>query len=572
MYRKVILEFLSSKHLELSKNDYFQMTICQIGASYQGTIQEMLKKSDEITIYHIKEPRIYQKTYDFSKIDETIISMILDIKEEVTFNKNDLNFTLKDPFYFNDLQELAFESLQATLFNVNGIDIIILIYYNKPNGHITIKLPEVSKLIKDLQKDKDNDIKEEIENLIKPSFKLSYALKNDKYIYVNDQLKEYLKLPNNLLKTKETSFIGRINHFIDSLGIKKVKYQDINLYYLEEKPKDEMVENPVLSLYSLDTLKLPKEFTILFFRSDLNLTLKNDLETLDKCLHTLLIEDYHLFAYSDEAFVYIIPGIITKDNMTKIIQMLSNHYLCFVTSPNQIKPSMNIKRIIKYLYEEEPSEFSYDKYVTWFNNLNELSLKYNEIYKTKDTNYLVVNSVTGKSALSMYYLPIRTFNRDAHFNSFDSMCEKVLDRITSLENKQLMISLSSSVLKKRKTLEAIKKILVNQNTLWVNVIYDKKITDTEFLKLISKYKCYNVMLSCDSSVFLDIVLMKTLILFDGIYLQDSEYQSIIKNEVGLPQAILSFCINDYKQIFMENFNPSKDDDLVHDSCLYVLKK
>ena len=88
MYRKVILEFLSSKHLELSKNDYFQMTICQIGASYQGTIQEMLKKSDEITIYHIKEPRIYQKTYDFSKIDETIISMILDIKEEVTFNKN----------------------------------------------------------------------------------------------------------------------------------------------------------------------------------------------------------------------------------------------------------------------------------------------------------------------------------------------------------------------------------------------------------------------------------------------------------------------------------------------------
>ena len=568
MYRKVILEFLSSKHLELSKNDYFQMTICQIGASYQGTIQEMLKKSDEITIYHIKEPRIYQKTYDFSKIDETIISMILDIVTvEISILVN-----LKDPFYFNDLQELAFESLQATLFNVNGIDIIILIYYNKPNGHITIKLPEVSKLIKDLQKDKDNDIKEEIENLIKPSFKLSYALKNDKYIYVNDQLKEYLKLPNNLLKTKETSFIGRINHFIDSLGVKKVKYQDINLYYLEEKPKDEMVENPVLSLYSLDTLKLPKEFTILFFRSDLNLTLKNDLETLDKCLHTLLIEDYHLFAYSDEAFVYIIPGIITKDNMTKIIQMLSNHYLCFVTSPNQIKPSMNIKRIIKYLYEEEPSEFSYDKYVTWFNNLNELSLKYNEIYKTKDTNYLVVNSVTGKSALSMYYLPIRTFNRDAHFNSFDSMCEKVLDRITSLENKQLMISLSSSVLKKRKTLEAIKKVLVNQNTLWVNVIYDKKITDTEFLKLISKYKCYNVMLSCDSSVFLDIVLMKTLILFDGIYLQDSEYQSIIKNEVGLPQAILSFCINDYKQIFMENFNPSKDDDLVHDSCLYVLKK
>lgn len=572
MYRKVILEFLSSKHLELSKNDYFQMTICQIGASPQGSIQEMLIKSDEITIYHIKEPRIYQKTYDFSKIDETIISMILDIKEEVTFNKNDLNFTLKDPFYFNDLQELTFESLQATLFNVNGIDIIILIYYNKPNGHITIKLPEVSKLIKDLQKDKDNDIKEEIENLIKPSFKLSYALKNDKYIYVNDQLKEYLKLPSNLLKTKETSFIGRINHFIDSLGVKKVKYQDINLYYLEEKPKDEMVENPVLSLYSLDTLKLPKEFTILFFRSDLNLTLKNDLETLDKCLHTLLVEDYHLFAYSDEAFVYIIPGIITKDNMTKIIQMLSNHYLCFVTSPNQIKPSMNIKRIIKYLYEEEPSEFSYDKYVTWFNNLNELSLKYNEIYKTKDTNYLIVNSVTGKSALSMYYLPIRTFNRDAHFNSFDNMCEKVLDRITSLENKQLMISLSSSVLKKRKTLEAIKKVLVNQNTLWVNVIYDKKITDTEFLKLISKYKCYNVMLSCDSSVFLDIVLMKTLILFDGIYLQDSEYQSIIKNEVGLPQAILSFCINDYKQIFMENFNPSKDDDLVHDSCLYVLRK
>ena len=87
MYRNIILEFLTNKHLVLSDNGYYQMTLCELGRKYNDTPLKFVKKEDEINVYHVKEPRIYQKSYDFSKAESTILMMLLELKSEITFNK-----------------------------------------------------------------------------------------------------------------------------------------------------------------------------------------------------------------------------------------------------------------------------------------------------------------------------------------------------------------------------------------------------------------------------------------------------------------------------------------------------
>ena len=77
MYRNIILDFLSNKHLQLAEQNYYQMTICQIGCNYEDSPLKFIKNEDEINIYHIKEPRIYYKNYDFSNLNSSIIMKLI---------------------------------------------------------------------------------------------------------------------------------------------------------------------------------------------------------------------------------------------------------------------------------------------------------------------------------------------------------------------------------------------------------------------------------------------------------------------------------------------------------------
>ena len=66
--------------------------------------------------------------------------------------------------------------------------------------------------------------------------------------------------------------------------------------------------------------------------------------------------------------------------------------------------------------------------------------------------------------------------------------------------------------------------------------------------------------------------MNALPLFDGLYIQNNEYEQIRNQEVGLPQVIFDYAIKQYKHLIFENFNPNQDSDYVHFNCYYVKPK
>jgi len=571
MYRNILLEFLSKKHLELSNAKYFQMTLCIIGQSNQNQLASLFENLDDINVYHIKEPRIYHKSYEFSIIENTILSMALELNEEIIIKKNELNFSMLDPFYLKDLQNAEFSSLQLTPIIDNGCIGVLLTYFNQEDVKINYKNSELLKLINDLISDLSITYLNEINSLIKPVLSTYFILKNQKYIYISDDLIPTIGAKTNVLKAKDTPYIGRINHFIEQIGIKKTTYLNYTLYYLNELTHNESNDSlhKIKGLISINDYFNDGEFTFIMISSS---HLDSAIKTVDEDLQKLNLNNYHIFQINDDSIVYMFNCGIALDDLKKIKAKHNDFFITFITKDDNIKRQMDLKKIFRYLAITKEEHFVYENYLKWLEDYNLRKLKLNvelqQINKQK-TYYQVISSTNMQKFTNLYLLPLNNVNNYIELENFKSISEKILEQITSFKDEKIMISLTTCSLVKRKTLELIKKIIIN-NTLWINVTNDQNISSVDFLKLISKYKCYNVMISCDSTIFMNLIFSSSFPLFDGLYLKDNEYKVIKNGEVGFPQTILSYAINDNKYLFMENFSPD-DLDLVHDSCYYVVK-
>lgn len=555
MERQIILEFLSKNHQQLSEHFYTQMTLCLLGSHYDQQLATLFNPTDEINIYHIKEPRIYHKKYSFDKLENNIIAMALDVQTEITFNKDELDFDLFDPFYFKKINTLDFGSIQVTPINDKECIGFLITYYQQTNQKVTYDQKCLVRLIKDLFKEHSSNYEKEILNLINKPQVIYYLLKNKQYIYVNDNLKNHLKIPSSVLKTKETSFIGRLDHFSEEIGIKKQKFHDYDLFYLTKFTSE--TEKPSI-LASCEINKYLQDSFYLWYL-EINQT-KNLFEDVFTLFKQIPLEDFKIIQINIDSYWFLINEKVNLSDQNKISLKIP-FYNLWLTAPQQVNNKMDFDKIYTYLHTEKPDEFKYDVYVKWLKN----SFQYKAQLKNSD-ELEIINSYDGK----FFAKVLNVFsNNDEKIKIFEEDSEEKISKV-NLKEQTLFISLTTTSLKKRQTLEKIKKLLL-YNELWINVILSEKLSYEEFLKLISKYKCYKVNLSCDSSIFMNILYAPSLPLFDGIYLNKSEYQSIRENEVGFMQNILSYIIKDNMNVFMENFLPSEND-LVHTSCYYIKRK
>lgn len=569
MYRNVILEFLATKRKLLQNSSFFQMTICQIGTNYDDFLIKLINKEDLIHVYHVNEPRIYEKEYSFENLHNSIVMMVMELKQQVCFNYEALNFEMIDPFYLKDLKKINFKSLQAIpIFENDEVCGVIILYYDSENQSLAFTNNELLKLLNELNLDKEKNIQNELAKAIINIDDYYIIAMSKDLIYVNELVKQKLKITSSVLDRKTTSYIGRINNLIGQIGIKKIKYANLDVYYLNHnmilsKPFDKKV----FSIYTLNQVFYDNKNTFLFVR--INESIDETLNKLNDVLNLIEISDYTLFQYSDDTFIYCMNESLPIDDYQKIKKAFSNIYLMMLRYQIDITGKMNLNKLCDYLFIMQPDNFIFQNYVEWLNEHNKVSLAYNENYHDNKINYEIKSSFDNSMLVKMINLPLKGENRNTHFKMYNEMSEQILKASSKYENQPIMLNLSISVLEKRKNYEIIKKIINNNNTLWINVLNDQVISEEGALKTLSKYKCLNLHLSCDSSVFLNINYMSMLPLFDAIYLQNVEFESIRRNEVGLPQAIMTYAINQQMLIIMENFNPDRENDYQHASCYYV---
>lgn len=572
MYRNVILDFLSTKRKQLNETSYLQVTFCQLGTKYDNMLTKLLNKEDLVKVYHVNEPRIYEKEYSFDYLVNSIVMMMIELKQEVCFNFESLNFELKDPYYLKDLRNINFKSLQALpVFEQDEVCGVVIVYFNEENQKVAFTNQELLKLFTNLNLDIEKGNQDRLENLITKYDDYYIVAMNKDYFYLNNLTKEALKIKDNILVRSETSYIGRIMAFINQIGFNKTNYDNLNIYYLDKNLTTSVSqETKILSMYNIDKITRNNELSLIMVRLYDQSLLDDTINRMEDALRRLKINDYDVYQYNDQTFIYLINSIVDKDSFNQIKTNYEDLYLILLTAPTDFNKQMNLQKICDYLYNNQPSKFNYKEYVNWLNSFNEVITKYTNKYSSRDFSFEIVNSYNQEVLAKLVDLPIKVNNRDAHFKVYNDISFQILKSCVKFENQKIMVNMSSKVMAQRKTLEAVKKIINNNNILWINVLDNKEMGSNEFLKLISKYKCLNLHLSCDSSVFLNIELMFVLPLFDAIYFQYEEYESIRLNDVGMPQAIMSYAINQQMLVLIENFKPNYNLDYQHASCYYIV--
>lgn len=571
MYRNIILEFLSTKHLELAKAESYQLTICALGHNYGDNLIKLTNNEDEISIYHIKEPRVYEKIISFNDLTNNLLMMAFELKSEIRFKKSELDFVLKDPFYLKDLSNQDFNSLLVTpIFDKDDMVGALITYFKSDNGYVKYTNNELLKLLHTLDIDKAQEYNDRVYKKIINEPSLMLVAYGGKQIYINDIVKNYLKAKSNIISQSDLKMEKDIKNLVNTIGFKKQAIEDLTIYYIETTKLNPVCEDnmDILALQSLNKHSFKGKFTYLLVRKSLLSSTDIIINELQNLKTKLGFESCKIYEYNDETFIMLFDELLSNKIEIQIKEYLVDNYVILLDSSKDITSKMNLASLSKYLYEEQPEQYVKENYVDWMNKKNTEKLSYDDKYNVDKLNFEVVSSLDGHLLTKMVVLPLKPQYRDAHFLSYERVAERLLITLAQKNDEKLMITLTPSLLNKRKTYEDIKKIILN-NELWINVIVKGNEDSAQFLKVMSKYKKLKVMLSCDSSVYLNYFYMNALPLFDGLYVQQEEYEHIRNEEVGFPQLIFDYAIKQYKYLIFENFNPDQEKDYSHFNCYFV---
>ena len=137
---------------------------------------------------------------------------------------------------------------------------------------------ELLKLIGNLNKVVETHYEKDLTNLVVKSNKYYLLAKKNQQVYLNDELKKKLNYTNNIGSLKELSLSRKISNFINLQGIKKIKFEGLDVYYLEVKKQIKNVEQrDILAMYNINNHNLSSNFSYVMIRKSPLEELSSDL-------------------------------------------------------------------------------------------------------------------------------------------------------------------------------------------------------------------------------------------------------------------------------------------------------
>lgn len=314
-YRLLLLDYF---YQYLNNQGVTEATFCFLDKTYRTSLAKCLLEKQNVTVYHIKPPRVFLKEYSFNQIEGTTLEMMLDLKDTMHLSYSEFSYEMKDPYYFKDTRKMSFNTLHLLPFMANDIINVVLLVYSKLDS-IFIQPSSIVKLMNKIIDDEENNLVNilnakivengnhfVINNLKKKALYLSDSLqqnfkKNSNYYSIMKSNQEYNKIlkqverlekNNNLLK-KEEIFDCQLSFY---KLILETKSKPLYAYQqLKVVPYQEHFTFFYLANCSYQTIELPK--------------LLSDVEQL---FSTFLIEEYDLYQYYENDLVIVIPALIEQ--------------------------------------------------------------------------------------------------------------------------------------------------------------------------------------------------------------------------------------------------------------------
>lgn len=508
--RHLVLEFLAdNRNLGIQ-----QLTLVFFGKKRDPFLQQCLNTSiDKVFVYHNKGTRLFWKEYEYDKLSGSIIELLFDTNTSLNIKKTDINFEVREPYYFLDLQKFDFDYLSVIAIKENEELIgYALLYGDREIKEEEYPLVSLRRLYRNIVKNENQAKFLEFDQILKNE--VGY-LKFENNVYLSDSLSKYLKIDKKYQNNyEELVYLVQKNEF-QEVEIKKQDSYEIHFLKMNKK-----------TLNSIDEIKNQKydEFTLFY----LEYTLKDSYELLslvelikEKLIIVFPNENYSLYKVSNNAIVALYTSKKLKKDINSLKNKLKDFHIIDIRSVEDAPKKVDLEKIANYLFNQKIKVFNYQEYQLFRQNL--MSNIYLREIKTKK----IVNSINNKQ-LGVYYENALLDNNNLDKKMYN--CFKVsLDTV----DEQFINTLD-------KCIEKNKVILVCTISNHEIEFY------SEILNKLTKKGVY---LFVDSSIFMNLNYWDLISRVKGIFIEEEEINKLDENKINL---IIDMHLKQSKLVFINN--------------------
>lgn len=547
MERDIILNFICANFSYLSKLDMKEITILEYGRTYQNDLYRSIDSGDNLYLFNVKLPRVYQKVLDMTSLDSVFFEYAKSLKCLTINSVNDFDDSFLEPYLGKKIPSLSVNYLY--LYPVISADVhlgLIVIYANNYYDLESLNSSSITQMFKNLPLSLENTFINDLSKLFDYQ-KDSYALNLDsKWLYSNDINKDTC---DNFISDDKTSCRELL-----------VLNKSLKVYY--QIKNKEFEEYLILHKKSLSKLKLPKNFNLLYIENDLiNIRTK-----IKDVVSKLNISSYYVSIIDDNLLLFIILDSFTKKELHNIVNTIySNQYYLIISSNSDITSYMNFEKLSTFIETIHPDKYKEEEYCSFIESLGRDSYSLEKSLSKSNIKILNTTSMTDVIQLINYY--VNQTKYDYSFRDYESKLLNNFKKQVKEGPSKLALFINSKTLNNRIFTNTVNRLIDLDKTLMLIIHYDSSTDITLFYESISKLHSKGITIVCDSSVYFNPLLIEGMSVVDGIFVNKEEEKSMNAFQNDFVSYFVSYFYSLDKLIVFEN-----NDQKLNDKKIYYMKE
>lgn len=574
MYRSVIFEFINANHQSFKNECFKQMTLVLLNKKPQQ-IGQLFDNNDDVIIFHIKNQYTFEKRYQLSNLEGTIIEMVLDYKEKLIINYDELSYEIKDPYYLKDLREQDFKKLIIIpVFETNNIIGVSLIYLDDSKLDINISNQKWLTFYKKIVDSFDDSINQKINDLIleEESFYIIVKKNKEEIYYLNELIQKHLKIAKNIISKKEPDF-KKINMF--SSKMKTIKEKEITIYYLSKRNFEKNSGDLEIEFYLQDSINshgYKNELTMIFSQ-DLQKEKSTTMlarEFLDAFKKMGLEIKYKFYQIQSNSIIILIDKMLSKKEENDLKYILKKMYYLCILMPKDLPLGIDLIKVADYLTEVLPMDFSYDEYRKYQHSIN--LEKYECIKTSNNTNKIMIKADTLETIGEVISGPIANYFNLSTYKLYELETINILEKALKNNLNAPIFTILVTSINRRKILELLKKVILKYEhakiIFHLPVIMD--VSSQELFEILVKIKQMGFVIIVDSTIFMNLLYNNSLRIADAILIRKEEMKESLSCNNPYNQKLFKFYYDDGKVVIFEQIPQEKDASLINElTCLMI---
>ncbi len=535
--RLAILNFLADNKTELDSINYTNMTICLYGK--ENILHPLNKYApfDSLFIYQVLLPRIYEKKYDLSYMNNGVLAVANTLDSMKIYNKTDFLFqNYTEPYQNKIIDDLTFNYLYIVPLVQNNLHIgCILIYSNTLNNNFLLSKQSITGLLNNLYYSSIKELLILLSQTLGIVYKDNYCLEYNNSFEMFNGIKDIKKLDvtNN-----------EISLFVNDPKTIKTTINDINLYYTNQSSFD-INSIPIYDISVINEYIKKEEFSLICF------SFYNQNISINEFLKNINIEYKYDCFKTDSFYCVLINTVIHKPLINHMFSDFKEYFI-LITS-NMISKNSNLIRLVNYLKKEKPFNFKLKDYENYLTYLNEEALFIDSMNK----EHTLINSLTLDKTLVLNSIINKSFNVE-NLETLEKNTLKLIKKAFLLE-ENVCISIPSTLLYKKKLIDLYKDLnLKNEITYFIH--YDESTIHQDFYNGLLKAVSLGIKIIVDSSLFFNLNYLDLQTFFNGIYLNNVECALLQNNQTNIFRSIVEYYLSHHLMIVLSNKDILKHND------------